>query len=313
MSEERIIDLSHLHRKFETVYDQIEHVEEIARLRFLSREKVGMAERLKGSKTLFRLLPSYDRLLFSLHRSYGHEMTFSLIRDFHLSLDDLRRRGFRIDMRLLHSALPELRYDYDKRHSTVAFRGCSYARLELNRDLNHQRVVALSRATFRDPLVFFMPATTVLLSDTRTGMLRVAKFRDIDLDKGHLLASTYLSMEKDLGLESSKGTIFPKRLENIPNLNEDLKFKLEMEADFYRRWRLYLDKQDDKLEHHLMKVQEKNVHKKEKRVEQERDLSHEIALKRELALDFVQERISQPTPQELEIDQDLGLHLGEDF
>jgi hypothetical protein len=93
----RVVNMSHRLRKFKNIYDQIEHVEEVTRLRALVRAGLAVSP---DKKVLFYLLPEYYRLLFSLNRSYEGEFVFSNLRSIWLTLDDLKSRGYRIDTRL---------------------------------------------------------------------------------------------------------------------------------------------------------------------------------------------------------------------
>ena len=310
MSRDRILDLNPAHRTFKTVYDQIEHLEEVKRMKFLVKSTVRMAQRVDGH--VYKILPAHDELLYSLKRSSPRLYVFHHARNFILSLDELRSRGFRFDTRLVPPGLQESHYDFDMRHSTAFYRGVSFARLELNRDIKFQKVVALSYLPV-DPLAPYVRANQVILVDRRTGLIRIARFGDIDPDKGHLLTPAYDDYRRERNITKSYREIHIGEFQKLQGVDDDFKAKLEIEADFWRRWRFYLDHQEDKLETYLLKRQRKVEHKQERELERskERNLTPEQAVHREVTLDFAQS-VSQKESQDRDLELEGGLQLGSD-
>ncbi len=164
------------------------------------------------------------------------------------------------------------------------------------------------------PRTSYLPNNGVLLADTRTGFLRLVRFRDIDPDKGHLLARNYLERQQELGLEVKGGNINIQGLKE-KQMDEDLRLKLDTEADFLRRWRFFLERKEEKLDIYLEKSYERLKAEKRKvqEIQKERVLTPEKAVEREISLDFAQEQMPMPQPPEHDRGDDMGLHLGDDF
>ena len=312
MSKDRILDLNPAHRTFKTVYDQIEHLEEVKRMKFLMKSTVRMVELIDGHKNVYKILPSHDEILYSLKRSSPRLYVFHHARKYVLSLDELRSRGFRLDTRLVPPGLEESRYDFDMRHSTSFYRGVSFAQLELNRDIEFQKVVALSYIPV-DPLAPYVRANQVILVDRRTGLIRIARFGDIDPDKGHLLTPAYDAYRSERNINGSYREVNITEFQRLQGVDDDFKAKLEIEADFWRRWRFYLDHQEDKIEKYLVKRQQKVEHKQERELERtnERNLTPEQAVHREVTLDFAQS-VSQKESHDRDLELEGGLQLGSD-
>ncbi len=202
--------------------------------------------------------------------------------------------------------------DFDMRHSTAFYRGVSFAQLELNRDISSQKVVALSYIPV-DPLAPYVRANQVILVDRRTGLIRVARFGDIDPDKGHLLTPTYDAYRRERNINGSYREVNITEFQRLQGVDDDFKAKLEIEADFWRRWRFYLDHQEDKIEKYLVKRQQKVEHKQEMELERtnEKNLTPEQAVHREVTLDFAQS-VSQKESQDRDLELEGGLQLGSD-
>ena len=141
--------------------------------------------------------------------------------------------------------------------------------------------------------------TYVLLSDGHTGYLRVSHLSDIDRDKAHLLSQTIAPRLSELGIKDEKGRIFVEEIKDL-HIPQEMKTRLEMEGDFLRRWRIYLDRGEERVEfsrhRKIEKMEVKNEHIREVKKELQKEAVLEIGRSEEIA-------------QEQELD--LGLGLGD--
>ena len=109
---------------------------------------------------------------------------------------------------------------FDMRHSTAFYRGISFARLELNRDIKFKRVVTLSYLPV-DPLAPYVRANQMILVDTRTGLRRIARLVDINLDKGHLLTPAYDAYRRERNIKGSYLDIYIDEFKRLQGVDEE--------------------------------------------------------------------------------------------
>lgn len=291
---DRIVDMNPNRREFKEPYQLVEHVEEVARLRSLVKMKFAKVV----SKNSFLLLPRYEQdLIPTVRRGLDRPFIFSYSKKLIVPLGELERNVV-LDTRLLTSrSLFSDPYEADHTTRRFFYQKQYHARTELNRDLPFMKVVGLTNPSPTDFAAMKMCNTYVLLSDGRTGYLRVAHLSDIDRDKAHILSQTIAPRLSELGIEDEKGRIFVEKIKDL-HIPQEVKTRLEMEGDFLRRWRLYLDRGEERVEfsHHrkIEKLEVKNEHIQKVKNELKKEAVLEIGRSEEIA-------------QEQELDPGLGL------
>lgn len=294
---DRIVDMNPNHKEFTERYQLVEHVEEVARLRSLI--KMNFAKQV--TKNSFLLLPRYEQeLLPTIQRGLDRPLRFTLPKDTIVTLKELEKTVV-LDTRLLTSRSLFLDlYDADYTSRRLFYRPQHYARMELNRDLESMKIVGFSA---KNDIDHAMKAANmyVVLADERTGFLRVAHLSDIALERAPLLGQTLVPREhgmENVGFSEGDyqdGQNEIKRYKDLGITPEELN-RLEMEGEFLRRWQLFQQRGEQKVEFEVHQTIEKLEVKKEALQELKKELQKEAPLE-----------IGRS--DDLELEQDLGLSL----
>ena len=294
---DRIVDMNPNHKQFTELYQLVEHVEELARLRSLI--KMNFAKQV--TKNSFLLLPSYDKeLLPTIQRGLDRPLQLTLPKDTIVTLKELEKTVV-LDTRLLtsRSLFPDF-YEADYTSRRLFYEPQHYARLELNRDLESMKIVGFSEKNDIDRA---MKAAhmDVVLADERTGFLRVTHLSDIAQERAHLLSPTLvprcygIDNVEHSELNYQEGLKELKRYKDL-GVTQEILNGLETEGEFLRRWQLFQKRGEQKVEFAR--------HRKIEKLEVTKEALKE--LKKELQKDAPLEIVRS---DDFDLEQDLGLSI----